>query len=139
MKQVSYRKLKKYKYQIWKTFCVYTPITGHKIVTPFITLFKNGKLMIKQGYASDGPSGPTFDTNTFMRAAFAHDALYQLMRSGELPQKYRNTADLLLKLMCLEDGMNPLRSEWVYQSVKRFGNSAAKVQPPPKIYVAPRK
>lgn len=137
MRQVKYRKLRKYKYQIWETFCVQTPILGYKIVTPFITLFKNGKLMIKQGYASDGPSGPTFDTHTFMRAAFVHDALYQLLRMNKLPQEYRDVADRLLQTICLEDNMWPVRARWAYEALKQFGNSSAAVQPPPKIYTAP--
>lgn len=74
----------------------------------------------------DGPSGPTFDTLTFMRGSLVHDALYQLMREGGLDrQMYREAADITLRQICLEDGMNPIRAWWVYQGVRLFGNPSA--------------
>ena len=86
----------------------------------------NGYLTIRQGYAWDGPSGPTFDTKNFMRGSLVHDALYQLMRRGYLNiDTNRNRADRLLKHICKEDGMSSLRAWWVYQGVHAFGKSAA--------------
>jgi hypothetical protein len=60
---------------------------------------------ISKGYAWDGPSGPTIDTGNFMRGSLIHDALYQLMRTGNLPTSFRERADLLLRKTCIDDGM----------------------------------
>lgn len=82
---------------------------------------------INAGYAWDGPSGPTIDTKTFIRASLVHDALYQLMREEKLDRiKYREDADQLLKRICLEDGMNSFRAAYVYKFVRWFGKSSTK-------------
>jgi len=39
-----------------------------------------------------------------------HDALYQLMRLKLLPASLRETADMLLRRICIEDGMCRLRA-----------------------------
>ena len=130
-----------YKYQLKSEYHVDIPIKPPKdIGTEYILLTLDGNLTIKRGYAWDGPSGPTFDTRTFMRGSLVHDAMYQLMREGHLDNKtYRGQADKLLRTMCRQDGMNPLRAWWVYQGVKLFANFAAdpaKKKPPvlaPKI------
>lgn len=81
--------------------------------------------MIRYGYAWDGPSGPTIDARNLMRGSLIHDALYQLIREGYLPQEYRNAADLLLKRLCIEDGMNKIKAWLIYQAVSKFANYAA--------------
>ena len=50
-------------------------------------------MIVKEGYASDGPSGPTVDRKSNMRAGVGHDALYQLMRLGRLGYEQWLTAD----------------------------------------------
>lgn len=76
-----------------------------------LAILDGGDLLIKKGYASDGPSGPTIDTPSSMRGAFVHDALYQLIRLGVLPMSYRSTADQILKEICIMDGMWIWRAE----------------------------
>jgi len=67
---------KGYKYQVVETFETQTSIlAGKQISVNYITLYRDGVLSIASGYASDGPSGITFDTRNFMRGAFVHDAL----------------------------------------------------------------
>lgn len=86
-----------------------------------------GMLTIKAGYMWDGPSGPTVDTENFMRASCVHDALYQLIREGVLPLKpHRKRADKLLLKICKEDGMGLIRRHYVYQAVRWFGYEAAR-------------
>lgn len=116
-----------YKYQLVNRYGINTGIIPDMAIsTPFISLDINGYLTIRQGYAWDGPSGPTFDTKNFMRGSLVHDALYQLMRQGYLNIDInRNKADRLLKYICKEDGMSSLRAWWVYQGVNTFGKSAA--------------
>ena len=94
-----------YKYQLVRSYALQTKITGYCVSTDYIDLFTNGVLTIKWGYAWDGPSGPTFDTKNSMRGALVHDALYQLMRLGLIPESCRPLADNELHNICLEDGM----------------------------------
>jgi len=106
-----------YKYQIAETFRCQTDIYPEETLTsPFMELNTDGLLTLFSGYASDGPSGPTFDTRTFMRAAFVHDALYQFIREGA--DISRKKADELLRKICVEDGMWKVRAWWVYQGVR---------------------
>lgn len=116
-----------YKYQIKAPFAVRIEIRpGTPIHTDFIDLDTDGTLALRSGYAWDGPSGPTVDTPTFMRGSLVHDALYQLMREGCLDRAiHREAADRILRALCLEDGMNPLRAWWVYHGVRLFADPAA--------------
>lgn len=116
-----------YKYQLAKTYAVQTDIIPMQdVVTEYILLGMTGWLTIMEGYAWDGPSGPTFDTPDFMRGSLVHDALYQLMRQKHLdPDIYRERADNLLRSVCLEDGMPHFRAQYVYEGVRAFGSSSA--------------
>jgi len=110
-----------YKYQLvegdsWETDI----IPDMPIDTPFISLGTDGLLHTKAGYAWDGPSGPTFDTKTFMRGSLFHDALYQLMREGHITRNGNRTkADKVLREVCLSDGMWKVRAWWVYKAVRK--------------------
>jgi hypothetical protein len=129
---IKYRKLDSYKYQLMERYVHDTqwalakPLeTGGK----WVVLSKTGRLTLKKGYAWDGPSGPTIDTKNFMRGSLVHDALYQLIREKLLPGNKRKPADVLLWLICLEDGMSRTRADYVYHAVRAFGGGAAR---PPK-------
>jgi len=126
-----------YKYQLAKSYMCQVPIRIPVFIdTPFIQLDLDGTLIIKAGYAWDGPSGPTFDTKTFMRPSLVHDALYQLIRERRLGYFYRQVADQLLYDQCREDGMTKLRAWYVYKAVRMFGGPAAVKQHP--ILYAPK-
>ncbi|MCW5657440.1 MAG: hypothetical protein KIT60_07035 [Burkholderiaceae bacterium] len=93
---------------------------------PWLELSGDGWLLIRAGYAWDGPSGPAIDTPSFMRGSLVHDALYQLMRDGVLEEAlHRAPADQALRRLCIEDGMWRLRAWWVYQGVRLFGKPHA--------------
>jgi hypothetical protein len=126
MNKACYRKLKRYKYQLTAPYDLTIGITGYTVDTPYVKLGENGELELSRGYAWDGPSGPTIDTLNFMRGSLVHDALYQLMRLEKIPLRYRKYADLLLKKICLEDGMSPFRANYVYRSVRLFGGASAR-------------
>jgi len=96
------------------------------IKTEFIELDTEGWLRIKAGFLWDGPSGPTFDTESFMRGSCYHDALYYLMLIGMLKDKNRKKADKLLRKHCREDGMSRFRAWYVYRAVRAFGGSHAR-------------
>ena len=118
-----------YKYKLEDTYSTdisIIPDSDIEIPGKYVTLSKKGKIVIKENYAWDGPSGPTIDTLNFMRGSLVHDALYQLMRLELLDKDtYRDKADRILQKMCKEDGMSSVRAWWVYQGVSKFGESAA--------------
>ena len=127
MKCISYKK--GYKYQLVEKYTVDIPIKPESDIhsdSEYIDLTSEGNLVIKKGYAWDGPSGPTIDTLNFMRGSLVHDALYQLMREEKLNLDiHREPADQLLKKMCKEDGMSSIRAWWVYKGLRIGGDPAA--------------
>ena len=128
---ISYRSLRSYKYQLLKPYEVRIEIEApSRLISEhgWIVLHES-QLHIKKGYAWDGPSGPTFDTQTFMRASLVHDALYQLLRARLLNPEHRLTADQICRRHCLEDGMDPFRAWYVYYALRLFGGAAARPEP----------
>jgi hypothetical protein len=126
MECIAYRS--GYKYPLKFAYSTVIDIKPQQpIQTEFIQLATDGTtLTIKNGYAWDGPSGPTIDTRDFMRGSLVHDALYQLMRERHLDHDtYREAADRILQRMCKEDGMSSIRTWWVYQAVRIWGDPAA--------------
>ena len=111
------------------------PALGRGFDHDWIALSNEGYLIVRKGYAFDGPSGPTFDTKNFMRGSLAHDALYQLMGDGTIDISYREKADKYLVQVCKEDGMSAIRRAWVYAGVRVGGARAA--SKPDKILTAP--
>lgn len=111
-----------YKYQLAAQYQHWIDIRPEVAITDdFISLDTDGLLILHKGYACDGPSGPTLDTRSFMRGAFLHDAGYQLIRKGLLPESAREYFDMLLYRVCREDGMSSVRAWYVHQAVRAFG------------------
>jgi len=134
MPMLKYKK--GYKYQLANDLKIETGITSRFFIdTHFIEMEPKGDLLIKKDYCWDGPSGPTIDTDNFMRGSLVHDALYQLMRNGELPIDCRDQADQLLRKICQEDGMSWMRAWWVYRALYRFGESSALPESRNVLYV----
>jgi hypothetical protein len=117
-----------YEYQLKKTVTLSTRIRPDEevVIDGFVRLGVDGTLEIRNGYAWDGPSGPTIDTRNFMRGSLVHDALYQLMREADLDKAtWRKTADEELVRFCGLDGMSRVRRWWVLKAVRRFADLAA--------------
>ena len=135
MDQIYYRELKAYKYQVMKEYNLQIDIQpAIDLIFKYMALTCEGLLTIKDGYAWDGPSGPTVDTLDFMRGSLVHDVLYQLMRLGALDYKiYRKRADEILREICLADGMSAFRAWYVYQAVQWFGENFAKPKPESEV------
>ena len=129
-----------YKYQLVEQYSVQVSVRPDSdIKTDYIDFDLSGGLIIKRGYAWDGPSGPTIDTANFMRGSLVHDALYQLMRNDRLSKdRWRNETDLELRRMCRQDGMSRLRAWWVYRGLKHFGDPAASPEQRKPVKMAPR-
>ena len=115
-----------YKYQLFED---YTEIIGiypeADIETEYIILRKSGLLIIKEGYAWDGASGPTIDTRSSMRGSLKHDALYQLMRLKLLPEAWRRKTDEILRDTCIEDGMWRWRAALWFRAVEDVAEISA--------------
>lgn len=119
---IEYRSFRPYKYQLLEDYVFDVGIKARPaVVTKFVELGPKGKLLVKTGYAWDGPSGLTIDTDTFMRGSLVHDALYQLMQMGLISWKNRKLADKWLVRICKEDGMCWIRRRWVYAAVRLLG------------------
>ena len=103
----------------------------------YISLDPSGELVIYAGFAWDGPSGPTFDTKSFMRGSLVHDALYRLIRNRKIDPEWRKYADDLLYQICLEDGMWKWRASYVYQAVRKAGANSANPENRQKVMEAP--
>ena len=126
-----------YKYTLEEGYQLRIPIyPPEDIYHPYIILSKDGLLTIKMGYKLDGPSGPTIDTKSSLRAALVHDALYQLMREKLLDFSWRYKADDLLRDIAIEDGMFKIRAYTWHFMVGKFAIYAAKPQEK-IIYTAP--
>lgn len=110
-----------YKYQLVEDYSIQIKITGYVADTPYLKLTKEGLLTLKAGYASDGPSGPTFDTKNSIRGGFVHDALYWLMRNNFIPLSYKGYIDKLFQSILIEDRMWKARAWIWYQGVHRKG------------------
>ena len=93
---------KGYKYQLAETMRFKTDIKAD-INTDFIALDNRGYITILKGYAWDGAS-VIVDRKTNMRASLVHDALYQLMREGEIDFRLWRDADLEFDKLLKADG-----------------------------------
>jgi hypothetical protein len=128
-----------YRYQLNRDYSVMTPLRPPRnCISDYVLLETGGALHVRKSYAWDGPSGPTFDTPSFMRGSLVHDAIYQLIRERHLPMDpFRELADRLLRQHCLEDGMSALRAWYVYQAVRLRGEDALSPSKARPLRVAP--
>lgn len=126
-----------FKYQLVEDYSCVTMIKGYEAKTDYITLEKEGILTIKKGYAWDGCSGPTKDDETNMCGGLEHDAKYQLMRLGLLPEAFKGVADQELKKQCLKDGMGKFRAWYYFDGVDHFASFACKYGSEQKVQEAP--
>ncbi len=129
-----------YKYQLANDYSISISIKPKSSIdTDFISLDVHGKLLVKKGYAWDGPSGPVIDTDENMRASLVHDALYQLMRNKYLVTRtHRKAADQLFKDICKEDGISNIRASIYYKALRKFGKPAASPQNKKTVHRAPK-
>lgn len=133
---MKYRK--GYKYQLAEDVMLQTPIQRpNDIYTQFIDFKKSGLMIIRSGYAWDGPSGPTIDTKSSMRASLVHDAFYQLIRNKLLPIKLRANVDFLFYRLLLKDGMWKWRAKLWHREVSKWAEPAADPKNVKEVYEAP--
>jgi len=134
---IKYRK--GYKYQLAEDWTKQTTIKDYEYDSQFLKLTKDGMLLIRSGYAWDGPSGPTIDRKENREGSLPHDGIYQMLRNGVFPEeemeKIRLYAD---KLMC---SINRSKRMWKITSnlykigVSNFASFAAEQENKKKVYV----
>ena len=124
-----------WKYITTKTVARQTSFRNLEFHSAYKTLASDGVLTINEGFAWDGPSGPTIDTESFMLGSAVHDAQYQILmrevrrvdfnavRFAEL-EIYRAFSDNDLREICVSEGMFKIRSWWVWLAVRWFGSPA---------------
>lgn len=117
-----------YRYQLKRTFVLQTSLRPpHAIVHRYFHLTADGLLILKEGYAWDGASGPAVNTLSFVKGSGAHDAFYQMMQLGLLDWSFKDRCDKELVKITRKDGMWSIRCKWVYEAVKRFGGRWSKL------------
>lgn len=107
---------KGHKYQLKRRAMFQTGIKGYSGNTFYLTIYVDGGLLVRAGYAWDGPSGPTIDTKSTLRGSLVHDALYQLIRMEIIPKSCREQADQEAHDRWIEDGMLKIRA-WLWTKV----------------------
>lgn len=103
----------------------------------YVDVMGDGTMTVRKGYAWDGPSGPAFDTKSFMRGSLFHDVSYQLIREGCLNIEQRDVADDWLLLICKEDGMLSLSRWIVHWCLRKFGEGATDSNHDSQVLEAP--
>lgn len=126
-----------YRYQLAGDYHIDLPIFGVAGGTSHTHIDGTGHLVIREGYAWDGASGPAWDSLASMRASLVHDALYQLIRGGVLEAKHKAIADAVLEKILREDGMGDLRARLWRWAVTTFGRPATRPSHEPPVLVAP--
>lgn len=103
--RLIFRNLKGYKYDVKFSISYTLPELSHIVFENDYLELRDGVLDIKEGYAWDGASGPTWDDMSNYRSSLVHDALYQVMREVDIlhPELVRKYADELLRDMSIED------------------------------------
>lgn len=118
--KIKYIKYTKgYKYQLAEDCYIQTPIFGETIDDYHFHLSEDGLLQVKNGYAWDGASGPTFDSKSSMRASMVHDVFCIAMRDRRLSyDKWQDTVNGFFRQMCIEDGMWEWRAKLWHAAVE---------------------
>lgn len=117
------------KYELVATYAYRTELaTSNPIRTKFVSLEVNGDLVCHKGYQWDGPSGPSIDDHTNLRASLVHDAFYTLLRHGSFGEagskrwkEVRALSDRYLRVIMREDGAPWWRAWYYYAAVRLVG------------------
>lgn len=99
------------------------------IYTEYITLLPLGQLILRDGYAWNGPNFPAIHTRQSIIASLPHDALYQLISLGLLTDDWRKQADYLLASIVSApvegelflNKWRKIRGKYYFYAVDRFG------------------
>lgn len=127
-----------YKYQVAEDYVAMTPVKGVHIEDKYFTLHKSGLLVVNEGCAWDGASGPTIDTKASMSPSLEHDMFCRAMRDRRLSYaRWQDTINEFFRQRCKEAGMWGWRADLWHAGVE-FGDAGNPAQGPDrKILTAP--
>lgn len=92
-----------------------------------------GRIDIDAGFAWDGPSGPTFQTEDSMAGSLVHDFLYRLARQKKIGPDLRDEVDNLALRIWLQDGMYYWRARLWHRALRSFAWPAYEAGPDPVV------
>jgi len=105
-----------YKYQLEQDAFFDTPLRPKEvIVTEYSVLLPCGQLILRRGYAWNGPNFPAIHTKRSIIASLPHDGLYQLIELGLLSDSDRRNCDVVLENLMDE----PFEDEGLFMSILR--------------------
>ena len=108
----------KWRYKLTHAYAV--PIEIKRTINhPFVKIH-NCLMIISKDYTWNGADWPSINTKNIRRASCIHDALCQMIVEKRLNIRHRKYADRLLREICIDDGMTPLRAWWVYLAVRAY-------------------
>lgn len=139
-RKLAYKRIKYkrgMKYQLEQDYMLRVPILEYSIETKYFELTPEGILLVRDGYAWDGPSGPTVDIKSFMRGSMVHDVIYQMLRMEVIDKSNKEVGDQLLYDICVEDGMWNWVAWAVQKAVTRFGFMSTHPDKLKREYTAP--
>lgn len=122
---IKWESLAKWKYRLTADLAMQTRIKGIECKTEYIRLHEDGRIVMFKGYAWNGASGPTLDTDDTMAPSAGHDALYQLIEMGAIPSSLRVEADRDLRDWLIGEGMPEVRALLWYRAVRLAGGMYA--------------
>ena len=114
-----------YKWQLQTLVEIGTPLRGFEVDRRFYRLRRSGLLTIAEGYAWDGASGIR-DTAKTLAPSLVHDAFYQMLRAGDLPQSKRRDIDRLFGEHCRALGVSRMRARGFVVGLMLWGGKHAK-------------
>jgi hypothetical protein len=130
---MKYRK--GYKYQVAEELDIWIDLKPVKRVDiPFGSLDIDGHMRVNAGYAWDGASGPTVDTDDSMTPSLVHDVLAQMMRAELLPQSFRLPSNEVFDTLLKERGVNHLRRGVWIRALDDFGAESTDPRNAKKVY-----
>ena len=106
--------------------CLQTGIQSYNFRNEVINLAIDGCLILSKGFWWDGRSGPALDTVNTLRSSAFHDALYELIIIAVLPKSVRVLADILMRKIDKEDGVNFIRRWYSHVGLRLFGRGKKK-------------
>jgi len=113
-----------YKFQLKSNLVIQTRLrpSAPAIVQGYIFLGTDGKLFIYSGYAHNGATlAPDFKSNFI--AVLVHDALFQLIQEGLLPDYHFKECNEELRDIMITEGTPKLIANVFYFGVSNFGKN----------------
>ena len=98
--------------------CIFqSPIRGFFYASDFVELTET-QLILREGYQWDFGTGPVVNTPAVVYASLAHDAMFDFIDDGVIPESERKLVDLWFRDLLAEAGMSWFRRNYIYWGVR---------------------